>query len=220
DQIGEIGAGETGSATRNRLGIDVGGQRHLAHVHAQDLLAASHIRVRHHDLTIESAGAQQRRVEHVGSVGGSDQDNALVGLEAVHLDQQLVECLLALVVATAEAGAAVATYGIDLVDENNAGRILLGLIEHVAHAAGPHAHEHLDKIGAGNGEERYVGFAGDGPRQQGLASPRRPNEQRAARNAATEALELLRVAQELDDLLQVGLGLVDARHVLKRDAAI
>jgi hypothetical protein len=33
------------------------------------------------------------------------------------------------------------------------------------------------------------------------------------------ALELLRIAQELDDLLQVLLGLVDAGHVLEGDAA-
>ena len=37
---------------------------------------------------------------------------------------------------------------------------------------------------------------------------------------AAKALELLRVAQELDDLLQVFLGLVDAGDVLERHAAM
>ena len=41
------------------------------------------------------------------------------GVEAVHLDEQLVERLLALVVAAAEAGAAVAADGVDLVDEDD-----------------------------------------------------------------------------------------------------
>ncbi len=45
-----------------------------------------------------------------------------VGLEAVHLDQHLVQGLFALVVAAAEAGAALAADRVDLVDEDDAGR--------------------------------------------------------------------------------------------------
>ena len=106
----------------------------LAHVHAEDLLATAHVRQRHHDLAIEAAGTQQRGIEHVGTVGGGDDDDAFVALEAVHFDQQLVQRLLALVMTAAEAGAAVTTDGVDLVDEDDAGCVLLGLLEHVAHA--------------------------------------------------------------------------------------
>ena len=83
--------------------FDVGRERHLAHVHFEDLLAADHVGVRHDDLAVEAARTQQRRIEHVGPVGRGDQDDALIGLEAVHLDEQLVQRLLALVVAAAEA---------------------------------------------------------------------------------------------------------------------
>ena len=176
--------------------------------------------IRHHDLAVEAAGAQQRRVEHVGPVGGGDQDDAFVGLEAVHLDQQLVQRLLALVIAAAEAGAAMAADRVDFVDEDDAGRVLLGLLEHVAHAARADADEHLDEVGAGDGEERHVGFAGDGAGEQRLAGAGRADQQHAARDAAAEPLELLRVAQELDDLLQILLGLVDAGDVLEGDAAM
>ena len=48
-----------------------------------------------------------------------------VDVEAVHLDEQLVEGLLALVVAAAEAGAAVAADGVDLVDEHDRGALAL-----------------------------------------------------------------------------------------------
>ena len=202
------------------LQVDVGRQRHLAHVHLQDLLAADDVRVRHHDLAVEAAGAQQRRVEHVGPVGGGDQDDAFVRLEAVHLDQQLVERLLALVVAAAEAGAAMAADRVDFVDEDDAGRVLLGLLEHVAHAAGADADEHLDEVGARNGEERHIGFARDRARDQRLAGAGRADQQHAARNLAAEPLEFAGIAQELDDLLQVLLGLVDAGDVLEGDAAM
>ena len=202
------------------LEVDIGRQRHVADVHLEDLLAADDVGVRHHDLAVETAGAQQRRVEHVGPVGGGDQDDAFVGLEAVHLDQQLVQRLLALVIAAAEAGAAMAADRVDFVDEDDAGRVLLGLVEHVAHAARADADEHLDEVRAGNGEERHVGFAGDRAGEQRLAGSGRADQQHAARDLAAEPLELLRVAQELDDLLQVLLGFVDAGDVVEGDAAM
>ena len=172
------------------------------------------------DLAVEAAGAQQRGIEHVGAVGGGDQDDAFVRLEAVHLDQQLVERLLALVIAAAEAGAAMAADRVDFVDEDDAGRVLLRLLEHVAHARGADADEHLDEVGARNGEERHVGFARDRARDQRLAGAGRTDQQHAARNLAAEALELARVAQEFDDLLQILLRLVDAGDVLEGDAAM
>ena len=200
--------------------IHVRRQRHLAHVHLQDLLAADHVRIGHYDLTVETAGAQQRRIEHVRPVGGGDQNDAFIGLEAIHLHEQLVQRLLAFVVAAAETRAAVAADGVDLVDEDDARRVLLRLLEHVAHPARADADEHLDEVGARDGEERHIGLAGDGARQQRLAGAGRADQQQAARNAAAEPLEFARVAQELDDLLQIELGLVDAGHIVEGDAAM
>ena len=54
-----------------------------------------------------------------------------------------------------------AAHRVDLIDEDDAGCILLALLEHVAHAARADANEHLDKVGAGNREERYVRLAGN-----------------------------------------------------------
>src|SRR5690606_4262213 len=147
-------------------------------------------------------------------------DDALVGLEAVHLDEQLVQGLLALVIATAKACATVPADSVDLVDEDDAGRVLLGLLEHVADAAGADADEHLDEVRAGDGEERHVRLASNGAGEQRLAGARRADQQRAARTAAAKALTLLRVAQELDDFLEVGLGLVHASDIIERHAAV
>jgi hypothetical protein len=109
---------------------------------------------------------------------------------------------------------------VDFVDEDDAGRVLLGLLEHVAHAAGADADEHLDEVGTGNGEERHVRLAGDRARDQRLAGARRADEEHAARNASAQALEFAGIAQEFDDLLQILLGFVDAGDVVKRDAAM
>src|SRR5688572_27612185 len=186
----------------------------------QDLLAADHVRVRDDDLPVEPAGAQQRRVKHVRAVRRGDEDDALVGLEAVHLDEQLIERLFALVVAAAEAGAAMPADGVDFVDEDDAGGVLLRLLEHVAHAARANADEHFDEVGARNREERHIGFTRDGTRNQRLAGAGRADQEYTAWNLAAEPLEFSRVAQELDDLLQILLGLVDAGDVLESDAPV
>src|SRR4051812_31638698 len=169
------------------------------------------------DLAVEAARAQQRGVEDVGTVGGGDQDDVVLHLEAVHLDEQLVERLLALVVTAAEAGAAVAPDGVDLVHEDDAGRVLLGLLEEVAHAAGPDAHEHLDEVRARDREERHAGLAGHRAGQQRLAGARGPVEQHALRDARAERLELLRVLQELLDLVELLDRLVHAGDVAEGD---
>ena len=167
-----------------------------------------------------SAGAQQRGVEHVGPVGRRDDDDAFVLLETVHLDEQLVERLFALVVAATQARAAMTPHRVDFVDEDDARRILLRLLEHVAHAARADADEHFDEVGARNREERHVRLTGDRARGQRLAGARRADEQHAAGNASAELLELLRIAQEFHDLLQVFLCLVDARDILEGHAAL
>src|SRR6186713_2923788 len=105
---------------------------------------------------------------------------------------------------------------IDLVDEHDAGSVLLALLEEVTDARCTNADEHLDEIGTADGEERYVGFAGNGARQQRLAGSRGAHQEDALRDAATELLELLWFAQEVDDLLQLFLGFVHAGDVLER----
>src|SRR5690606_15076670 len=129
---------------------------------------------------------------------GSDDDDAGVGLEAIELDQQLVQRLLAFVVAASGAGTAMAADRVDFIDEYDAGSGLLGLLEHVAYTRSTDADEHFDKVGARDGEERHLGLAGDGLGQQRLAGPGRTDHEHATRNARAELLELARVAQELD----------------------
>ncbi len=106
--------------------------------------------------------------------------------------------------------------GVDFVDEDDAGGVLLALFEEVADAACADADEHLDEVRTGDREEGNIGFAGYRAGEQGLAGSRRSDEQDALGNAAAELLELLRLAQEFDDLFQLFLGFVDAGNVFKR----
>ena len=125
------------------------------------------------DLAVELARTQQRGVEDVGTVGRGDQDDPAAD-EAVHLHEQLVQRLLALVVAAAHAGAAVLAHGVDLVDEDDRGGVLLGLLGTGRGRGGADTDEHLDEVGAGDRVERDLGLAGDGAGEQGLPVPGGP----------------------------------------------
>src|SRR6266568_5190600 len=141
------------------------------------------------DLTVEAARAQQCGLEDVRPVRRGDQDDVVLHLEAVHLDEQLVQRLLALVVPAAEPRAAMAADGV----------------------------EHLDEVGARDAEERDASFARDGAREQCLTGARWAVEENALRDPRAERLELLRVLEELLDLLQLLDRLVHPGHVLEAD---
>lgn len=83
-------------------------------------------------LSIESTGSQQSRIEHVDPVRGRHHDNiGLRAIEAVHFDEQLIERVLLFAVAAEIASAAFATDRVDLVDEQNARRVLACHGKHV-----------------------------------------------------------------------------------------
>ena len=97
-----------------------------ARVHVEDGFPSPHIGRRNHDHAIEPTGPQQRWIEHVRAVGGGNDDHARVVVEPVHLDQDLIERLLALIVGVTESSAALATDRVDFVDEDDAWCALLG----------------------------------------------------------------------------------------------
>ena len=163
-------------------------------------LALARLGERHDDLAVEAAGTQQGRIEDVGTVGGRHDDDALGGLEAVHLGEHLVERLLTLVVTATEAGAALAADRVDLVDEDDRPAHAAGLLEQVADTAGADADEHLHEVRTGDAEEPDAGLTGDGAGEQRLAGSGRADEQDALGDPRADLLEPLGHAQEVDHL--------------------
>ena len=117
-----------------------------------------------------------------------------------------------------DAGAAArAADGVDLVDEDDRRRDLARLGEQLAHAAGADADDHLDELRGAGAEERHLGLAGGGAGQQRLAGARRAGQQHALRRAGAETAVLPGILQEVDDLVDLGLDLVDAGDVVEGD---
>ena len=111
-------------------------------MHGEDPLAPAYVGRRDEDLTVEAAGPQQRRVELVEQVRRRDHDNFLASAEAVHLDQELVERLVAF---AADVHAAVAAHRVELVDEHDRGRMLARDPEQPPDPGGAEAGEHLNE---------------------------------------------------------------------------
>jgi hypothetical protein len=166
--VGQVRAGEPGGASREHPKVDGRVERDASDVHLQDLLAPLQVGLVDHHLAVEPSRPHERRVQDVGPVRRGHDDDALLGVEPVHLDQELVQRLLAFVVAP-EPGAQRATAPladrVDLVEEDQRRRLLLGLLEELADAGGAEADEHLDELRAGHEEERHVGLAGDRARE-------------------------------------------------------
>ena len=70
-------------------------------MHLKDRKSPLDVRSINGHLAIETTGSHQRGIEHVRTVGGRDDDDAAVALEAVHFGEQLIQGLLALIVAAA-----------------------------------------------------------------------------------------------------------------------
>jgi hypothetical protein len=215
DQVGQVGAAHAGCAAGHDAEIDVVRHPLALAVDLQDRQPLLEVGQRHHDLAVEAPRPQQGGVQDVGAVGGRDHDDALGGVEAVHLREHLVEGLLALVVPAAEAGAALAADGVDLVDEDDGGRLLAGRLEQVAHPAGPDADEHLHEVRAADRHEGHAGLAGHGPGQERLAGPGGADQQHALGDLRPDLLEAGRGLQEVDDLADLLLDPGIAGHVLE-----
>ncbi|KAG5461812.1 MAG: hypothetical protein BJ554DRAFT_5940 [Olpidium bornovanus] len=82
---------------------------------------------------------------------------------------------------------------------------------------GTDSHVNLIELASGHKEERDARFARHRPGEQGLARAGRAGKKHALGQLAAAGIELCRVLQELNNLLQLALGLVHALHVSKLD---
>jgi len=80
-------------------------------MHPQNTFTATHIGPVNDNLPIKSPRPQQCGIQNVRPVSGGQQNNAFIELKTIHFHQQLVQGLLALVVASAQTGAPVPAGG-------------------------------------------------------------------------------------------------------------
>ena len=215
--VGDVRPAEARRLLGQELDVHRGVRFDRAQVHLEDGLSLHHVGHVDVDLAVETPGTHQRAVQDVRTVGRRENDDPTVGAKSVHLCQELVQGVFALVVGPEACILSTGTpNGVNLVDEDDGRGLLLGLLEQIADAGRPHADEHLHKVGAAQTEERHLGLAGHGLRQQRLARARRAHKQCAFGNLGPELGVLSRLLQEVHDFVQFLLGAVHTRHVLER----
>merc|ERR1719267_405892 len=183
------------------LEVDVVGELHVLRVDAQHLEAA--VLVGHADvhLAVEAAEAPQRRVDRVWPVGRTDDHHVRARLEAVHQREQLrddapLDLALRLL--------ALGGDGVNLIDEDDGGGVLLSLLESLAEVGLGLAGELGHDLGAVDEEEEGARLVGDGARDERLPRAGRAEHEDATRRLDADRLEELRVAQrQLDELADV-----------------
>ena len=87
DQIRQVSTREAWCAARNFRRLHIFRQRHLAHMHFENMLTTTDIRETHHHLPVKAAGPQQSWVENIRAVSGGDNDHSVVHLKTIHLYQ-------------------------------------------------------------------------------------------------------------------------------------
>ena len=111
-------------------------------------------------------------------------------VEAVHLDKQLIQRLLTLVVPSERKAPALAD-GVELVDKDEAGRLFTGLLEHVPDPGSPDADEHLHELGPADLEEGNFCLTGDRLGEKGLSRSGGTDEENAPGNLSADGLVFL-----------------------------
>ena len=142
-------------------------------------------------------------------------DDLVARAEAVELDEQLVQRLILL--AVERVAAAGLADRVELVDEDDRRRVLARLVEQLADPRRAEAGEHLDERRGALRVEARARLVRDRLRGQRLAGAGRAVEEDPLRHARAEPLEALRVAQEVDDLLELLLRLVEPGDLLPGD---
>src|SRR5258708_29246218 len=132
-------------------------------MYAENLFAAANIRKRHYNAAIKASWPQQRGIKHVWAVRGSNQDYAFVRFKAIHLHQELVQRLFALIVSAAKSGAAMASDTVNFVNEDDARSIFLALFKQIADTACAPPYDPPYQLRTRNTEKRNLPFPPHSP---------------------------------------------------------
>ena len=216
--LGKIGASELVRLGGQVLQVDVLGNGRLAQGGAEDAQAT--LVVGHGDVNelVETAGSHEGSVDDVGAVGSANDEDVLLGTDAVHLGKELVHDTVGGTAAISRATTTLLGDGIELVEEEDAGGGLAGLLEDVTDIGLGLTEPHGEELGALDGDEVGLALVGNGLGHEGLTATGRAVEQHALGGAHAELLELLGMLDGvLDQLLEVALDLLETTNVVPGD---
>src|SRR6266852_3070068 len=176
------------------------GRQVLVQVDPKDLFRRPAVRTRDLDDLVEPTGPQEGRVHEVRAVRRADHEDVVQLDEAVHLAQDLRDDVLV------DAGrvhhAADREQGLDLIEEDDAGLLLVRLAEDLLDDALALPDPLREDVRDADVEERHVVLRRDRLHEEGLVATRGTVEQDAALRLERDLREQLRLlVREHDDVL-------------------
>ena len=168
DNIGKLCTAGSGCCPRQRAIVDIVCHTHVTCMNLQDSLTALKIRQLNRNTAVKTSRTQQRLIQRFRTVGSCQNNYTLAAVKTVHLTQQLIQSLLAFIIAAELTVITAFADGIDFIDKYYARCLFLRLLEQIAHTGSAHADEHFYKFTAADAEERHLGFACYRTRQQGF----------------------------------------------------
>ena len=137
-------------------------------MHSEDSQTGLSVRHGQFHQHLETARAQERRVHDVQPVGGPQHDHPFELLDAIHLRQELADHTLG---DLATPPAAPGGQGVQLIEEDDTGGRLTGLVKHLAHPTLTFANPLRYELRPFDGDEVDLTLLGHCLGQQRLARP-------------------------------------------------
>src|SRR5262249_47629749 len=124
---------------------------------SQDCYTAGFVRAIDQDLPVKPSRSEHRSLQNFRSVGGGHEDDADSRIKAVHLNEQLCERLLALVMGHPSSPAG-SRKCIQLIKEDGAGSLELRLPEEISYPGGADPDGHLHELRSAEAKKWDTGF--------------------------------------------------------------
>ena len=187
-EVGEVGADHAGRRRGDAVEVDVVGERQRARVDLEDLAPAVLVGRRHDTRRSKRPGRSSAESRISGRLVAPSTITATSDSKpSISVRIWLSVCSRSsLPPPKPDAAGARAPDGVELVDEDDRRRGLLGGLEEVAHARGADADDRLDELRRRDREERHPRLARHGLGQQRLAGAGLAREQHAARDPPAE----------------------------------
>ena len=220
NHIGKIGADRPACCERNFLEVDGLVHPDVLGVNLQDRLTSLQVRALHDDPSVKAAGTKECLIQDLRAVRCAQDQDSLGRVKPVHLREELVQGLFSFFIASAVLRVTASADRIDLINENNAGRVFRCFAEKVPDTGCADADIELNEIRARQREERHMRLTCDRLGKKCFARSGRAHEQRSLRELCADGRIVIRIMQEIDDLDQRLLGLVLAGDVLEGNAGL
>mmetsp|Transcript_11379 Transcript_11379/g.18230 ORF Transcript_11379/g.18230 Transcript_11379/m.18230 type:complete len:483 (-) Transcript_11379:181-1629(-) len=220
EQVLQGGAREPRAPTSNRLQVHIRGQGFPPGVHLEDVYPALEVGQVHRNLSVETTRSEKSLIKDINSVGGSNDNDAVVTLKTIHLHEDLVERLFPLIIPTTLATATGAAHGINLINKDDARSILFGFIKQASDTTGTNTYKHLHKLRACAGDEGHASLTGNRLGQKGLTSTRGALHDHTTWDSGTKRSVLFRLLQEVHHFLQLSLGSVASRDIIEVNTSV